>query len=211
VMAGKTLSELGFTEEREISHIAVKESVFPFIKFSDVDILLGPEMKSTGEVMGLDTSFGRAFAKSQIATGIKLPSQGMVFISVKEGDKSAAGKIGKSLVELGYQLMATRGTGDYLRNLGLEVAHINKVKEGSPHIVETLEAGKVDFMINTTFGEQAVKDSFSMRRASLTQNLPYCTTIPGAFALVDALQSLKTSSLSLSPLQEYWKDEIPTA
>ncbi|MEE8269177.1 MAG: carbamoyl-phosphate synthase large subunit, partial [Nitrospinaceae bacterium] len=210
VMAGKTLSELGFTEEREISHIAVKESVFPFIKFSDVDILLGPEMKSTGEVMGLDTSFGRAFAKSQIATGIKLPPQGMVFISVKEGDKSAVGKIGKSLVELGYQLMATRGTGDYLRNLGLEVAHINKVKEGSPHIVETLEAGKVDFMINTTFGEQAVKDSFSMRRASLTQNLPYCTTIPGAFALVDALQSLKTSSLSLSPLQEYWKNEIQT-
>ena len=211
VMAGKTLSELGFTEEREISHIAVKESVFPFIKFSDVDILLGPEMKSTGEVMGLDTSFGRAFAKSQIATGIKLPSQGMVFISVKEGDKSAAGKIGKSLVDLGYQLMATRGTGDYLRNIGLEVAHINKVKEGSPHIVETLEAGKVDFMINTTFGEQAVKDSFSMRRASLTQNLPYCTTIPGAFALVDALQSLKTSSLSLSSLQEYGKNEIPTA
>jgi len=135
----------------------------------------------------------------------------MVFISVKEGDKSAAGKIGKSLVELGYQLMATRGTGDYLRNLGLEVAHINKVKEGSPHIVESLEAGKVDFMINTTFGEQAVKDSFSMRRASLTQNLPYCTTLPGAFALVDALQSLKTSSLSLSPLQEYGKNEIQTA
>jgi len=211
VMAGKTLNELGFTEEREISHIAVKESVFPFIKFSDVDILLGPEMKSTGEVMGLDTSFGRAFAKSQIATGIKLPPHGMVFISVKEGDKSAAGKIGKNLVELGYQLMATRGTGDYLRDLGLDVAHINKVKEGSPHTVDKLEAGKVDFVINTTFGEQAVKDSFSMRRASLTRNLPYCTTIPGAFALVDALQSLKTSSLSLSPLQDYWKNEIPTA
>jgi len=211
VMAGKTLNELGFTEEREISHIAVKESVFPFIKFSDVDTLLGPEMKSTGEVMGLDTSFGRAFAKSQIATGIKLPPQGMVFISVKEGDKSAAGKIGKGLVELGYQLMATRGTGDYLRELGLEVAHINKVKEGSPHTVEAIEKGQVDFVINTTFGEQAVKDSFSMRRASLTQNLPYCTTISGAFALVDALQSLKTSSLSLYPLQDYWKNEIQTA
>ena len=205
VMAGKTLSELGFTKEIEISHIAVKESVFPFIKFSDVDILLGPEMKSTGEVTGLDTSFGRAFAKSQIATGIKLPPQGMVFISVKEGDKSSAGKIGKSLVDLGYQLMATQGTGDYLREIGLEVAHINKVEDGSPHIVESLEEGNVDFMINTTFGEQAVKDSFSMRRASLTQNLPYCTTIPGAFALVDALHSLKTSSLSLLPLQEYGK------
>jgi carbamoyl-phosphate synthase large subunit len=209
VMAGKTLNELGFTEERQISHIAVKESVFPFIKFTDVDILLGPEMKSTGEVMGLDTSFGRAFAKSQIATGIKLPPEGTVFISVKEGDKSAAGKFGKELAELGYQLMATQGTGDYLRELGLEVAHINKVKEGSPHTVDELEAGNVDFVINTTFGEQAVKDSFSMRRASLMKNLPYCTTIPGAFALVDALQSLKNSSLSLLPLQEYGKNSTP--
>jgi carbamoyl-phosphate synthase large subunit len=168
-------------------------------------------MKSTGEVMGLDTSFGRAFAKSQIATGIKLPLEGTVFISVKDSDKSAAGKIGKKLAELGYQLMATQGTGNYLRDLGLEVTHINKVKQGSPHIVESLEAGKVDFMINTTFSEQTVKDSFSMRRASLMQNLPYCTTIPGAFALVDALQSLKDSSLSLLPLQEYGKNSIPTS
>ncbi|MCZ6540220.1 MAG: carbamoyl-phosphate synthase large subunit, partial [Nitrospinae bacterium] len=205
VMAGKTLEELRFTEEKEISHIAVKESVFPFIKFPDVDILLGPEMKSTGEVMGVDTSFGRAFAKSQMATGIKLPDQGVVFISVKDGDKSAAGKIGAGLVALGYKLIATRGTGDYLKDLGLKVAHINKVKEGSPHIVEAIESGKIDFMVNTTFGEQAVKDSFSMRRASLMHNLPYCTTIPGAFALVDALKSLKTSSLSLTPLQDYWK------
>ncbi|MCH8932617.1 MAG: carbamoyl-phosphate synthase large subunit [Nitrospinae bacterium] len=205
VMAGKTLEELGFTEEKKISHIAVKESVFPFIKFPDVDILLGPEMKSTGEVMGVDTSFGRAFAKSQMATGIKLPDKGVVFISVIDADKSAAGKIGAGLVALGYKLIATRGTGNYLKDLGLEVAHINKVKEGSPHIVEAIESGKIDFMVNTTFGEQAVKDSFSMRRASLMHNLPYCTTIPGAFALVDALKSLKTSSLSLTPLQDYWK------
>ena len=211
VMAGKTLEELGITVEKEISHIAVKESVFPFIKFSDVDVLLGPEMKSTGEVMGLDTSFGRAFAKSQMATGIKLPETGVVFISVKEGDKSAAAKIGKSLAEQGYTIWATRGTGNYLKNLGMEVTHINKVKEGSPHIVEAIESGKVDFVINTTFGEQAVKDSFSMRRASLTQNLPYCTTIPGAFALVDALEALKTSDLSLFPLQEYWKSEMKPA
>ncbi len=211
VMAGKTLEELEFTEEKKISHIAVKESVFPFIKFPEVDILLGPEMKSTGEVMGVDTNFGRAFAKSQLATGIKLPDQGVVFISVKDGDKSAAGKIGTGLAALGYKLIATRGTGDYLKDLGLKVAHINKVKEGSPHIVEAIESGKIDFMVNTTFGEQAVKDSFSMRRASLMQNLPYCTTIPGAFALVDALKSLKTSSLSLSPLQDYWKSSSETA
>ena len=204
VMAGKTLADLGFTEEKVITHIAVKESVFPFIKFSDVDVLLGPEMKSTGEVMGLDTSFGRAFAKSQIATGIQLPLKGVVFISVKEGDKSAAVKIGKDLTEMGYTLLATQGTANYLKDNGLDVTRINKVKEGSPHIVEAIEADKVDFVINTTFGEQAVKDSFSIRRASLTQNLPYCTTISGAFALVGALHSLKTSSLSLLPLQEYW-------
>ncbi|MDH5761579.1 MAG: carbamoyl-phosphate synthase large subunit [Nitrospinota bacterium] len=205
VMAGKTLADLGFTEEKVITHIAVKESVFPFIKFSDVDVLLGPEMKSTGEVMGLDTSFGRAFAKSQIATGIQLPLKGVVFISVKEGDKSAAVKIGKDLTEMGYTLLATQGTANYLKDNGLDVTRINKVKEGSPHIVEAIEADKVDFVINTTFGEQAVKDSFSIRRASLTQNLPYCTTISGAFALVGALHSLKTSSLSLLPLQEYWE------
>ena len=211
VMTGKTLEELGLTEEKEISHIAVKESVFPFIKFSDVDVLLGPEMKSTGEVMGIDTSFGRAFAKSQIATGIKLPDQGAVFISVKDGDKTAAGKIGASLATLGYKLIATRGTGNYLKDQGLKVAHINKVKEGSPHIVEALESGKIDFVVNTTFGEQAVKDSFSMRRAALMQNLPYCTTISGAFALVDALKSLKNSNLSLIPLQDYWKGPSETA
>ncbi len=211
VMTGKTLEELGLTEEKEISHIAVKESVFPFIKFSDVDVLLGPEMKSTGEVMGIDTSFGRAFAKSQIATGIKLPDQGAVFISVKDGDKTAAGKIGASLATLGYKLIATRGTGNYLKDQGLKVAHINKVKEGSPHIVEALESGKIDFVVNTTFGEQAVKDSFSMRRAALMQNLPYCTTIAGAFALVDALKSLQNSNLSLTPLQDYWKSPSETA
>ncbi|MCZ6513659.1 MAG: carbamoyl-phosphate synthase large subunit, partial [Nitrospinae bacterium] len=211
VMTGKTLEELGLTEEKEISHIAVKESVFPFIKFSDVDVLLGPEMKSTGEVMGIDTSFGRAFAKSQIATGIKLPDQGVVFISVKDGDKTAAGKIGASLATLGYKLIATRGTGNYLKDQGLKVAHINKVKEGSPHIVEALESGKIDFVVNTTFGEQAVKDSFSMRRAALMQNLPYCTTIAGAFALVDALKSLQNSNLSLTPLQDYWKSPSETA
>ncbi len=203
VMAGKTLEELGFTEEREMTHIAVKESVFPFIKFSDVDILLGPEMKSTGEVMGLDTTFGKAFAKSQIATGVQLPMKGRAFISVKEGDKSSAAKIGKILVELGYTLVATKGTCQYLREQGLEAESINKVKEGAPHIVDAIEQGQVDFVINTAFGEQAVKDSFSLRRASLTRNLCYCTTISGAFALVDALKSMKSSQLDVTPLQKY--------
>lgn len=209
VMAGKTLSELGFTEEVHISHIAVKESVFPFIKFSDVDVLLGPEMKSTGEVMGLDSTFGRAFAKSQMATGIKLSPEGTIFISVKEGDKSSAGKIAAGLAEMGYNLIATRGTAAHLRDIGLEVTQINKVKEGTPHIVEAIDAGEVDFVINTTFGEQAVKDSFSLRRASLMRNLPYCTTISGAFALVDALKAIKSGSLSVTPLQDYRKNESP--
>ena len=203
VMAGKTLKELGFTEEKSFPHIAVKESVFPFNKFHDVDILLGPEMKSTGEVMGIDTIFGRAFAKSQLATGIKLPLDGTVLISVKDSDKPKTVAIGRDLMEMGYRLIATRGTADYLEKNGVKVSAINKVKEGSPHCVEAIEAKQIAFVINTVFGEQSIKDSFSLRRSSLNQNLPYCTTMAGASAMVSALKFVKEDYLSIKSIQEY--------
>ena len=203
VMAGKTLKELGFTEEKSFPHIAVKESVFPFNKFHDVDILLGPEMKSTGEVMGIDTIFGRAFAKSQLATGIKLPLDGTALISVKDSDKPKTVAIGRDLMEMGYRLIATRGTADYLEKNGIKVSAINKVKEGSPHCVEAIEAKQIAFVINTVFGEQSIKDSFSLRRSSLNQNLPYCTTMAGASAMVSALKFVKEDDLSIKSIQEY--------
>ena len=203
VMAGKSLQELGFTKEKQFSHIAVKESVFPFNKFQDVDVLLGPEMKSTGEVMGIDTLFGRAFAKSQLATGVKLPLEGTAFISVKDSDKEKSVVIGKGLEELGYHLIATKGTADYLKKNGIKVSSINKVKEGSPHIVEAIEAKNIDIVINTVFGEQSIKDSFSLRRSSLNQNLPYCTTMAGALAIVGALKAIKEGDLTITSLQEY--------
>ncbi|MBI4389083.1 MAG: carbamoyl-phosphate synthase large subunit, partial [Nitrospinae bacterium] len=202
-MAGKKLKDLGFVEEKVISHIAVKESVFPFIKFSEVDVLLGPEMKSTGEVMGIDKEFGGAFAKSQIATGVKLPLKGTAFISVKDSDKPGAAEIARGLRDLGFDLVATRGTAEYLAKAGFDVAPINKVKQGSPHIVDAIESRQIDLVVNTVFGEQATQDSFSLRRASLMNNLCYCTTMPGAVALVDALRALRKNELNIASLQEY--------
>ena len=203
VMAGETLASLGFTREPAFSHIAVKESVFPFIKFSDVDVLLGPEMKSTGEVMGLDTSFGRAFAKSQLATGVDLPPLGTAFISVKDQDKPLVVPIAQKLKSLGYQLLATDGTAAFLTERGIAVERINKFQQGSPHIVEAIQEGRVQFVLNTTFGSKAISDSFSLRRASLTQNLLYCTTIAAGLALVEALQSIQNQELGIRSLQEY--------
>ena len=203
IMAGKTLKEIGFTQEIKPVHIAVKESVFPFNKFTEVDVLLGPEMKSTGEVMGIDKTFGRAFAKSQLATGIKLPMQGTTFISVKDSDKPKSVKIAQGLQDMGYQIVATKGTADYLKLNGINAELIKKVKDGSPHCVEAIESGRIDIVINTTFGEQAIEDSFSIRRSSLNKNLPYCTTIAGASALLGALKSIKEEDLSITTIQEY--------
>lgn len=203
VMAGKSLKEIGFTEEVKPKHISVKESVFPFNKFNDVDTLLGPEMKSTGEVMGIDKTFGRAFAKSQLATGIKLPLQGAAFISVKDSDKPKTVKIAQGLERLGYRIVATSGTGHHLKKSGISVEIINKVKEGSPHCVEMIESERIDLVINTTFGEQAIEDSFSLRRSSLNRNLPYCTTIAGASALLEGLEAMKEESLGIAAIQDY--------
>jgi carbamoyl-phosphate synthase large subunit len=184
-------------------HVAVKEAVFPFARFPGVDVLLGPEMKSTGEVMGLDADFGRAFAKSQIASGTKLPSTGSVFISVRDGDKSAMVTIGNSLVNLGFDIIATSGTADTLENAGLSVRRINKVREGRPHLVDAITDGEVDLIFNTTEGSQAISDSYSLRRAALTHKVPYYTTVAGSRAAVQAIAALRRGSLEVAPLQSY--------
>ena len=203
VMVGSSLKELGLTDTPIVSHIAVKESVFPFNKFDNVDILLGPEMKSTGEVMGIDKSFGMAFAKAQLATGIKLLNTGSVFISVKDSDKTKVLKVAKDFSDNGYTIVATKGTAEFLNKNNLNVIMINKVKEGSPHIVEKIESGEIQFVINTTFGEQSIKDSFSLRRASLNNNIPHYTTMAGANALLKALRALREKDMTVTSLQEF--------
>lgn len=206
VMAGKTLKELGLTKEREITHVAVKEAVFPFDKFPGVDVILGPEMKSTGEVMGIDEDFGLAYAKAQAAGKNKIPTSGRVFISVKDKDKPQTIEIAKKLLELGLQVIATKGTAKYLYENGIEVQVINKVTEGRPHVVDLIKNRDISFIMNTVTGAQAQKDSFSIRRSALQYGIPYTTTISGSRAIVKAIEMLLKKQLSIKSIQEYHKD-----
>jgi carbamoyl-phosphate synthase large subunit len=203
VMAGKTLSELGFTQSVAIKHIAVKEAVFPFAKFPGVDTLLGPEMKSTGEVMGIDTDFGMSFAKSQIAAGNPMPTSGRVFISVKDKDKAAAYEVASGLEKAGFTLVATRGTAEYLKKRGVTVEMVNKVFEGRPHIVDSIKDRQVDLVINTVYGAESQKDSYSIRRTTLTQGIPYFTTMSAAKAAVRGIEALKAKPIQVRSIQEY--------
>ena len=203
VMAGKTLRELDFTREIVPSYISVKEAVFPFIKFPGVDTILGPEMKSTGEVMGIDSSFAMAFAKAQVAAGTLLPVQGKVFLSVRDHDKEAALPIARRLIESGFALVATRGTSAYLRKAGIMVETVNKVQEGSPHIVDAIRAGEIAVVMNTVEGAQSVADSFSIRRSALECRVPYFTTIAGAGAAAEGIARLRMGLIGVRPLQEY--------
>ena len=184
-------------------HVAVKEAVFPFARFPGVDLILGPEMKSTGEVMGLDTDFGRAFAKSQLGSGTNLPFEGHVFVSVRDRDKTALVELCRQLVEMGFGLVATSGTAQALITQGLSVARINKVSDGHPHIVDLMSNGGVQLVFNTTEGAQAIADSFSLRRSALTNSIPYYTTVAGARAAVQAIKALRAGSLEVAPLQSY--------
>jgi carbamoyl-phosphate synthase large subunit len=188
---------------RDSGHVAVKESVFPFARFPGVDPILSPEMKSTGEVMGLDTDFGRAFAKSQLGAGISLPLQGSVFVSVRDQDKEPLIEPCRRLVEMGFALVATKGTAVTLAAAGLPVTHVNKVREGRPHIVDRMLSGRVQLVFNTTEGSQAIADSFSLRRTALTHGIPYYTTVAGARAAVQAITALRAGSLEVAPLQSY--------
>ena len=208
IMAGERL-ELGLarTCHQRLAnggHVAVKEAVFPFARFPGVDLILGPEMKSTGEVMGLDTDFGRAFAKSQLGSGTNLPFEGSVFVSVRDQDKRALVEPCRQLLEMGFALIATNGTAQALIACGLPVARINKVSDGRPHIVDLMLSGGIQLVFNTTEGAQAIADSFSLRRTALTNSIPYYTTVAGARAAVQAIQALRAGNLEVAPLQSYF-------
>ena len=202
LMAGEALADFHL-EERPMSHVAVKEAVFPFARFPGVDVLLGPEMKSTGEVMGLDRDFGRAFAKAQLAAGGTLPESGCAFISVRDRDKPPAVELGRRLAGLGFSLVATRGTAQALRDGGLAAETINKLLEGPPHIVDALKDDRIDFVINTTESAKSVADSSGMRRTALLKNVPYATTIAGASAMIDAIRAVREQGFDVAPLQSY--------
>jgi carbamoyl-phosphate synthase large subunit len=202
LMAGAPLSEFGL-KAQSYDHIAVKESVFPFARFPGVDTVLGPEMRSTGEVMGLDLDFATAFAKSQLGSSIILPDSGTAFISVRESDKQRAIVPAKRLEELGFTLIATGGTAAFLAQNGVQVEPINKVAEGRPHIVDAIKNGDVQLVVNTTEGEKSLADSKSIRRTTLEMKVPYYTTLAGAEAAVAAIAALGTEELTVTSLQDY--------
>jgi carbamoyl-phosphate synthase large subunit len=203
VLVGKTLDELGLKSEIEISHFTVKEAVFPFDRFKGVDTLLGPEMKSTGEVMGIDQDFGRAYAKAQASANNTMPLSGKVFISVKDKDKQYLPPMARKLASLGFSIIATRGTADYLNNYGINVETVNKVGEGRPDIVDYIKNKEICFMINTVFGTKAQKDSFILRESALKYKVPYTTTITGARATLNAIEVLLKEKINIKSLQQY--------
>jgi carbamoyl-phosphate synthase large subunit len=205
VMAGKTLDELGFTQEMVREHYSVKEAVFPFLKFPGCDTILGPEMLSTGEVMGLSDDFGIAYAKSQIASGNSLPLEGNVFFSVKDADKEKGIEVARKFHELGFKLFATKGTCIELIKHNIPSEFVLKMNEGRPNIVDLIINNQVSLIINTTVGRQTIKDSFSIRRTALDRNIPYTTTIRGAAAVTKAIESMKRNNIDVKPIQLFYK------
>ena len=205
VMAGEKLASFNLTE-RNLPHVAVKEAVFPFARFPGVDVFLGPEMKSTGEVMGIDTDFGRAFAKSQLGAGTDLPLSGTVFISVKDEDKPDFIEICRSLVEDDFKILATGGTTAALQAAGVPATSINKVMQGRPHAVDAMLSGDIQLVFNTAKGAGAIKDSFSLRHTALTNKVPYYTTVSGSRAAAEAIRALRAGQLGVRTLQDYLAD-----
>jgi carbamoyl-phosphate synthase large subunit len=203
IMAGESLASFGLSE-KPLDHIAVKEAVFPFARFPGVDTILGPEMRSTGEVMGLDTAFGKAFAKSQIGCGTGVPKEGTVFVSMRDQDKAGVVDAVRSLEQAGFTIIATAGTQKFLEEKGIAVNKINKVLEGRPHIVDAIKNGEVQLVFNTTEGAQAIADSRSMRRAALLNKVPYYTTLAGSVAAAKGIAAHKAGSLEVRPLQSYF-------
>ncbi|GLI24468.1 carbamoyl-phosphate synthase large chain [Xanthobacter flavus] len=210
VMAGEKLASFNLVQPK-LGHIAVKEAVFPFARFPGVDTVLGPEMRSTGEVMGLDTDFGVAFAKSQLGGGTKVPKSGTVFVSLKDGDKIRILPTMKMLVDLGFKIIATSGTQRFLEEHGVPATKINKVLEGRPHIVDAIKNGGVQLVFNTTEGAQALADSRSLRRAALLQKVPYYTTLSGAIAAAQGIKAYVGGDLTVRPLQGYFGAEGDSA
>jgi carbamoyl-phosphate synthase large subunit len=210
VMTGKKLQELGVREEVEIHHMAVKESVFPFNRFYGVDTVLGPEMKSTGEVMGIDMDFGMAFAKSQIAAGVNIPLKGKVFISVMNKDKRSIVFLAKKLVDLGFEIVATKGTAKVLVNNGISVQPVFKVGEGRPDIVDQIKNGQIHLVINTPSGKKPKADEVAIRSQSTAHNIPCVTTLSGAEAVVNAIESLKRG-MAVKSIQEYHQSTLSSS
>jgi carbamoyl-phosphate synthase large subunit len=208
-MLGKSLKELGLSRRIVPEHISVKESVFPFNRFPNADIILGPEMKSTGEVMGIDRSFGIAFAKSQMAAGFQLPREGTVFISVHDQHKDKMVPIARTLKDMGFRLLATRGTAAYLKGNGIQSDTICKVSEGRPHVVDFIKNGDIHLVINTGIGRRSSLDAYHIRRGALMYNIPYTTTIAGAKAVSEAIGALQKEEWQVCPLQEYYKEQGP--
>jgi carbamoyl-phosphate synthase large subunit len=203
VMLGKTLKELGIVSERIPSHVSVKEAVLPFSRFPDVDTLLGPEMKSTGEVMGIDSDFGSAYAKSQFGAGQHLPDKGTVFISVKDNDKQAILPVASQFNDMGFTIMATRGTSSFLESQGITNKLVNKVSIGRPHVVDAIMNKEIQLIINTPSGGETKRDGYVIRRAAIKFNIPYTTTIAGAIAMCKGIAALKEKHLSVKTIQEY--------
>jgi carbamoyl-phosphate synthase large subunit len=202
-MVGKSLEELGLTEEIVPSHYSVKEAVFPFVKFPGADTLLGPEMKSTGEVMGIDSDFGRAYAKAQIEAGNSLPTSGTVLISMRTEDRPSILDAVKDLTEHGFRVIASPGTAADFRSAGIEVETVPKVGQGHPDTVERIEAGDVDLVINTVGQDPvAVRDSASIRRSALLRQVPYFTTLSGARAAIGAIRALQLESIGVRAVQD---------
>ncbi len=208
VMAGKNLKKQNFTESVLPDYLAVKEAVFPFDKFTGVDTLLGPEMKSTGEVMGIGREFGVAFAKAEIAAGTHLPLGGTVFLSVNDQDKPHIVGVARKLSEMGFQLIATQGTQSYLNQEGVECAMVHKVLEGSPHIVDVLKNGEVAMVVNTPMGKDSAQDSYAIRRTALEYRIPYFTTVAAANAAVNGIGALKQQGITVQSLQEYHAQSV---
>jgi carbamoyl-phosphate synthase large subunit len=209
IMVGRTLNELGLTREVQPQHISVKEAVFPFNKFPGVDTLLGPEMKSTGEVMGIDTSFGIAFAKAQLSGGMRLPSAGAVFISVRDEDKASVAPVAEKLFRAGFEIVATRGTAAYFAARGIPAETVNKVKDGSPHIGDRIKKGEIAMVINTPTDARSHADSYHIRRWALDYQVPYFTTIAGAEAAAEGIEYLKQREFDVKALQDYQTPVLP--
>ncbi len=204
VMAGEKLADFDLKKGKN-DHVAVKEAVFPFARFPGVDVMLGPEMRSTGEVMGLDSDFARAFLKAQLGAGVTLPPSGSVFISVKDDDKPVFAPVARAIAALGFRIIATGGTAKYLAEQGLTVETVKKVREGRPHIVDAMKSGDVQLVFNTTEDAKAIADSFELRRTALTNSIPYSTTSAGARAAVQAIEAMRSGDLAVAPLQSYFK------
>lgn len=205
IMLGKKLKEIGFIKEKTIKHVCVKESVFPFSRFPGVDAILGPEMKSTGEVMGIDTTFGAAYAKSQLAAGQNLPVEGNVFISVRNQDKRNIIFVAKKLFDLGFKIMATSGTADALRSSDIDVEVLPKLQEGRPNMLDLMKDGKIALIINTPSGKATKEDEAKIRSHAIIHNVPLITTVSGAQASVNGIENMmKRKTISVKPLQDYY-------